>query len=65
MENFNDDKQKNIIWVFGDQHRAQALGVNGDPNVHTPNMDNLASSGVNFTNAVSVFRFAVQLEARF
>jgi len=48
-------KPKNVIWVFGDQHRAQALGINGDSNVHTPNMDNLAMSGVHFTNAVSGF----------
>ncbi len=45
----------NVIWLFGDQHRGQALGANGDPNVHTPNMDNLASLGVNFTRATSGF----------
>ncbi|QNK58201.1 sulfatase [Paenibacillus sp. PAMC21692] len=43
----------NVIWVFGDQHRAQALSCNGDPNVHTPNIDALAGTGVNFTRAVS------------
>lgn len=43
----------NVIWVFGDQHRAQALSCNGDPNVRTPNVDNLAVHGVNFTSAVS------------
>ncbi|MEM7537638.1 MAG: sulfatase [Chloroflexota bacterium] len=42
----------NIIWIFGDQHRAQALGYMGDPNVHTPNIDRLAAEGVTFTNAV-------------
>lgn len=45
--------KKNVIWIFGDQHRAQALGCNGDPNVHTPNIDILAGTGVNFTGAVS------------
>ena len=45
----------NVIWLFGDQHRAQALACNGDPNVRTPNIDNLAASGVNFTSAVSGF----------
>lgn len=40
------DKPKNVIWIFGDQHRAQALGCNGDPNVHTPNIDRLAAEGV-------------------
>lgn len=43
----------NVIWVFGDQHRAQALGCAGDPNLHTPNIDRLASSGVSFTAAVA------------
>ena len=42
----------NVIWVFGDQHRAQTLSCNGDPNVRTPNIDNLAALGVNFQNAV-------------
>ena len=42
----------NVIWIFGDQHRAQATGYNADPNLHTPNMDRLAAEGANF-NAVS------------
>ena len=45
----------NVIWLFDDQHRAQALGCNGDPNLHTPNLDNLSYLGVNFENAVSGF----------
>jgi arylsulfatase A-like enzyme len=45
----------NVIWLFGDQHRGQALGVNGDPNARTPNMDALASFGANFTAAISGF----------
>jgi arylsulfatase A-like enzyme len=45
----------NVIWIFGDQHRGQALGYNGDPNASTPNIDNLARMGVNFTNAVAGF----------
>jgi len=42
----------NVIWVFGDQHRGQALGCAGDPNIHTPNIDRLANDGVYFPNAV-------------
>ncbi len=49
------EKQKNIIWIFGDQHRAQALGCNGDPNVRTPNIDRMAHEGMNFNRAVSGF----------
>ena len=45
-------KMKNVIWIMGDQHRGQALSCNGDPNVSTPNMDNLAVNGINFHNAV-------------
>jgi arylsulfatase A-like enzyme len=45
----------NIIWIFGDQHRAQALGCNGNNDVKTPNLDKLASQGVNFSRAVAGF----------
>lgn len=43
----------NVIWIFGDQHRAQAMGYTGNPNLATPNLDSMAASGVRFTNAVS------------
>ena len=42
-----------MIWVLTDQQRAMMLSCNGDPNVHTPNIDALADMGVNFTRAVS------------
>ena len=42
----------NILWIFGDQLRAQALGYMGDPNVHTPNIDRLAQDGLALTAAV-------------
>ncbi len=45
--------QPNIIWIFGDQMRAQATGYMGDPNVHTPNIDRLAQEGLALTSAVS------------
>ncbi len=43
----------NAIWIFGDQHRGQAVGYMGDPNVHTPNIDRLATEGATFTAAVA------------
>ena len=46
-------KPTNVIWIFGDQHRGQALSCNGDPNVSTPNLDRLADNGVCFPRAVS------------
>ena len=45
----------NAIWIFGDQHRAQATGYSMDPNAMTPHLDNLAASGMNFCRAVSGF----------
>ncbi len=51
----DSDARPNIIWLVADQWRAQAIGVNGDPNVSTPNVDRLAISGVNFQNARSGF----------
>ena len=45
-------QRPNVIWIFGDQHRAQALGYAGDPNVHTPNIDRLAAEGLTLTAAV-------------
>jgi arylsulfatase A-like enzyme len=48
-------KQPNVIWLFADQLRAQALGINGDPNARTPNIDQMSTMGANFTQAVSGF----------
>lgn len=48
-----EQKRPNMIWIVGDQHRAQALGCMGDPNVYTPNIDRLATEGVVFTSAVA------------
>jgi hypothetical protein len=45
----------NMIWVFGDQHRGQALAYAGDPNVSTPNLDRMAANGIAFTGAVAGF----------
>ena len=46
-------RPSNIIWIFGDQHRAQAQGHMGDPNLSTPNLDRLCEEGVTFTHAVA------------
>ena len=56
-------RRPNIIWVFPDQMRAQAMSCAGDPNVHTPNLDALAKSGVRFANACS--NYPVCVPARF
>jgi arylsulfatase A-like enzyme len=46
-------RRPNVLWIFGDQHRAQATGYRGDPNVATPNLDNLGRQGVRFDCAVA------------
>ena len=46
-------RKPNVVFVFGDQWRAQATGYAGDPNAITPHLDKLAKTSVNFTNAVS------------
>ncbi len=46
-------RRRNVIWVFGDQHRGQTLSHMGDPNLHTPNIDRLADAGFTSTCAVS------------
>ncbi|MGF1761124.1 sulfatase [Photobacterium sagamiensis] len=47
--------KKNVIWYLVDQLRADALGINGDKNARTPNLDNFAKQSVNFNKAVCGF----------
>ncbi|MHB1458311.1 MAG: sulfatase family protein [Armatimonadota bacterium] len=41
----------NILIIKSDQHNARCLGVNGHKQVKTPNLDQMAREGVNFTKA--------------
>ena len=41
----------NILWVCTDSQRYGTLGCEGNPFVHTPNLDRLASRGTRFTHA--------------
>lgn len=45
------EKKPNILHIFTDQLRFDAIAANGNPVVHTPNIDRLANAGVNFVNA--------------
>ncbi len=38
----SSQRRPNVLWLLGDQHRAQALSCMGDPNLTTPNIDKLA-----------------------
>lgn len=46
-------RKPNIIYVLADQLRYQSCGYQGDTKAHTPNLDKLAVSGVDFRQAVS------------
>lgn len=46
-------RKPNVVFVFGDQWRAQACGYAGDPNVRTPHIDGLAQESVSFPLALS------------
>ena len=52
-------KTPNIIWFIVDQMRGQALGSNGDPNVFTPNLDNMGLQGRLFPMLCPVIHCAV------
>jgi arylsulfatase A-like enzyme len=46
-------RRPNLVFILGDQWRAQATGYAGNKQVRTPNLDKLAAESVNFSNAVS------------
>lgn len=46
-------KRPNLLFIFPDQFRAQAMGFMKEDPVITPNIDRLAAQGMVFTNAVS------------
>ncbi len=45
----------NIVVIFTDQQQADAMSCAGNPDLHTPNIDRLAASGVRYTRAYSTF----------
>ena len=45
--------QPNIILILCDQMRGDAFGAAGNPYIHTPNIDTLASMGTRFSHAYS------------
>ena len=44
----------NIIFLLTDDQRADTLGIAGNPDVETPNIDQLAQNGVRYSNAFTV-----------
>lgn len=47
------DGRPNIVFVFADQLRADALGCYGNAESITPHMDRMASGGLRFSNAIA------------
>ena len=43
--------EPNVVIIKSDQHNARCMGINGHPQVKTPNIDELARGGVHFTRA--------------
>lgn len=43
----------NILLITSDQHRADALGIDGHHSIRTPHLDSLAFAGCRFTRAYS------------
>jgi arylsulfatase A-like enzyme len=48
-----DKKNPNILLIMTDQQAWDAVGYSGNKMIKTPNLDRLASEGVNFSQAVS------------
>ena len=49
----NTNMSPNLLFIFPDQYRSQAMGFMNEDPVLTPNLDQLASEGLVVTNAVS------------
>ena len=47
------ERRPNVLAILPDEWRAQALGCMGNPDVHTPNIDRLASEGMLLRNALA------------
>lgn len=46
-------KRMNVLFIIADQHNASCMHNEGHPQAITPNLDQLAASGVKFTQAIS------------
>ena len=55
----------NVVYVFSDQHRAQAVGYMGNADVLTPNLDRLREESVHFSTAVSTVPVCAPYRASF
>ncbi len=49
----NTSKKPNLLFIFGDQHRQQAVGFSGNTQIITPNLDKLAAESIDFKTCVT------------
>lgn len=47
--------KKNLIYIFADQWRGQAIGAAGEDQVNTPHMDSFAKESMAFDHALSTY----------
>lgn len=48
---YTQDNRPNIIFIYSDDQADWTLGVSGNPNAHTPNLDRLAKEGAYLRNS--------------
>ncbi len=48
---YSGDPVQNVIVIIGDDHSTKVLGSYGNKIIRTPNLDKLASGGIQFSNA--------------
>lgn len=48
-------EKPNLLYIFPDQLRNAAIGINGEDPVYTPNLDQLAKEGIVLSNAIANF----------
>ncbi len=44
------NERPNVLFIMGDQHRWDCLGVAGNPDVKTPHLDSIAADGIHYPN---------------
>jgi arylsulfatase A-like enzyme len=61
--NPSDHKRPNILIIYPDEMRADAMGCAGNPVIKTPHMDRLSNEGVRFEEAYTSFPLCTPFRA--
>lgn len=62
-KSISDKTRPNILLILSDDHSAPYLGSYGNPDLKTPNLDQLASEGIRFNNCFTAAPQCVQSRA--